>query len=141
MGVRGSGGPRSRVWDPQFWVWEALFDHFWTLDLGRPSRAAPQRQTEPSLWVWEGPRPPQKGRFWVIFGSFWPFLVRPLEGALPSSDGFMDVSGRDPKNDKNWAIFRHFLSNFCGSSERRGKGGGSFFRFQTLWGSKICSPK
>ena len=137
MGVRGSGGPRSRVWDPRFGVWEALFDHFWTTIWGRPSRAAPKHQTAPSLWIWEGSRPPQRGRFWVIFGPFLTILGEaPWRGPSLRATGIWMFRARGPKNDKNWAIFRHFLSNFCGSSERRGKGGGSFFDFRPFGGLK-----
>ena len=141
MGVWGSGGPRSRVWDPQFGVWEALFRPFLTSIWGRPSWAAPQRQTEPPLWDLGGSRPLKRVDFGSFLGRFWPFSMRPLEGALPSSDWNMDVSGPRPEKRQKIANFSLFFGQFLRLVGKEGERGWFLFRFQTLWGSKICSPK
>ena len=119
FGVRGSGGPRSRVWDPRFGVWEALFGHFWTSKLGRPSRAAPQLQTAHSLWILEGSRPPKRVDFGSFLGPFWPFLDLEIGTTLrgpsltPNSPLAMDFGGLTTlKKGRFWVIFGPFLAIF-----------------------------
>ena len=141
FGVWGSGGPRSRVWDPRFGVWETPFWPFLTSIWGRPSGGRPSHQTAPSLWILEGSRPLKRVDFGSFLGHFWPLLRRPLEGALPSSDDFMDVSGPRPENRQKIAHFSPFFEQFLRLVGKEGERGWFLFRFQTLFGSKICSPK
>ena len=78
----GSGRPFLTIFGPRFW--------------DDPQGAVPQTKQSPRYGIWEGSRPLKRVDFGPFLDPFWSFSMRPLEGALPSSDWNMDVSGRGP---------------------------------------------
>ena len=78
----GSGRPFLTIFGPRF---------------GVDPPGPPLNAKQPPRYGFGRAFDPLKGvDFGSFLGHFWPFLVRPLEGALPSSDDFMDVSGPRP---------------------------------------------
>ena len=142
FGGQGVGRSSIEGLGPSIWGLGGPFSTILDLVFGTTLRGPPlNAKQSPRYGIWRALDPLKRVDFGSFLGHFWPFSMRPLEGALPSSDWNMDVSGPRPEKRQKIGNFSSFFEQFLRLVGKEGERGWFLFRFQTLWGSKICSPK
>ena len=119
----GSGGRGPSIWDlgPSIWGLGGPFSTILDHDLGTTLRGPPLTPNSPLAMDFGGPRAPQKGRFWVIFGSFLAIFEEPPGRGPPFERLEYGCFGPEAlKTAKNWPFFVVFGA----FSTQRRKGGG-----------------
>ena len=119
----GLGVGRSSIegLGPSIWGLGGPFSTILDLVFGTTLRGPPlNAKQSPRYGIWRALDPLKRVDFGSFLGHFWPFSMRPLEGALPSSDWNMDVSGPRPFNRPKNGRFLWFLALFEPSDGKEG---------------------